>query len=86
MMMILPLVLKKKDKLFEDFGQFFEDYSGGHDKTTFSIKLSDISLPDFASKNEMSRPLMNTDFGNVIDYRSAIDQIVTESLNDPKIK
>ena len=29
---------------------------------------------------------MNTDFGNVIDYRSAIEQIVTESLNDPKIK
>jgi hypothetical protein len=86
MMMILPLVLKKKENSFEDFGQFFEDYSGRQDKTAFSIKLSDISLPDFASKNEKRRRLKNTEFGNVIDNRAAIEQLVIESINDPKVK
>ena len=68
MMQILPLVLKGKLCLFEEYGTFFQDYN--QDKTTFAIKLQDISLPDYASKKDNIRDLKNTKFANnIIDKR-----------------
>ena len=61
MMQILPMVLKL-NLSFEEYGKFFEDYSGvDHQKTSFSKSLNDINLPDYDSKNENLREFNEND-------------------------
>ena len=55
MMLIMPLIVRDNESLFDEYGQFFEDYNGRDDKTCFAIKLKDNSLPLVNYKNEYMR-------------------------------
>jgi hypothetical protein len=50
MMQILSIIIKSKMG-FEDFQDFFIDYDGRDEMTTFAIKLKHTQLPDFGPKN-----------------------------------
>jgi len=51
----MPLIVRDNESLFDEYGQFFEDYNGRDDKTCFAIKLKDNSLPLVNYKNEYMR-------------------------------
>lgn len=42
--------MKKKESLFDEYGQFFQDYNERDDKSTFAIKLNDNCLPELSCK------------------------------------
>ena len=80
-MQILPMVLKL-NLSFEEYGKFFEDYSGvDHQKTSFSKSLIDINLPDYDSKNENLREFNENDenHSNSNVSRMAVNQIIFEN-------
>ena len=77
---------KSKHTLFTDYGSFFTDYEDRDDKTTFAIKIRDLELPDYASKNENLRKFTQIDENDQMNERKVIKQIIKESLSDPKEK
>jgi hypothetical protein len=57
------------------------DYDGRDEKTTFAVKLKDVHLPDYGSKNENFREFRTIE-GNITNpsiERLAINQIINES-------
>jgi hypothetical protein len=64
------------------------DYDGRDDQTTFAVKLKDVHLPDYGSKDQNFREFQSIEgqITNPSIERLAINQIVNESYLSDKEK